>query len=147
MSNVAIEAKVVDTAHLLVGLNFCHYYVRVLLISPLFTEELVEVDGLKCTDFGGILNQLVQVPLLGHLAFLPLVGEGDAGVLASDDSLKALLFLILGGHLADVFEHLGSEARHLLQLIEAGLHLSLEVRISVQHFFHFSGRELPRIGV
>ena len=47
MSNVAVEAEVVDATYLLVRFNFRHYHVGILLVRPLFAEQLIEVDGLE----------------------------------------------------------------------------------------------------
>ena len=38
VSDVAVEAEVVDAADLLIRLYFGHYYVGVLLVRPLFAE-------------------------------------------------------------------------------------------------------------
>ena len=144
MSNVAVKAEVVDAANLLVRLYFCHYYVRVLLISPLLAKELVQVDGLQGAHLGGILNQLVEVALLGHFAFLTLLGEGDAGVMPGNDTLVAFLLVVLRRHLANLIENLCAQPWHLLQVIQAVVHFGLERRVSGQHFFHLRrGHFLP----
>lgn len=55
MSDVAIKAKVVDAAHLLVTLYFSHDYVCVLLVGPLLAQQLVQVDCLQCAHLRRLL--------------------------------------------------------------------------------------------
>lgn len=108
MSNVAIEAKVVDAAHLLVCFNFCHYYICVLLVRPLLAKQLVKVDCLKRTHLSSVFDKLIQVPLLRHLALLALSSESYARVLSCDDALVALLLIVLCCHLTDILEDLST---------------------------------------
>lgn len=146
MSNVAVEAQVVDAANLLVCLYFCHYYVRVLLVSPLFAQQLVQIDGLQRAHLSRVLNQLVEVALLGELAFLAFLGQGYARVVPVNDALVALLLVVLRSHLAHILKYLRAQARHLLQMVEAVLHFSLEIRILGKHLLHLRRRHLlPRV--
>lgn len=57
MSNVAVEAEVIQSTHLLVSRDLGHNDVGVLLVSPLFAQQLIQVDGLKCTHLGRFLDQ------------------------------------------------------------------------------------------
>ena len=74
-SHVSIEAEVVKTTHLLVTLNFCHYYIRVFLICPLLTQQLVQINRLQGAHSSRVFNQFVQVSFLVKLALLAFLGK------------------------------------------------------------------------
>ena len=100
MSNVAIEAKVVQAAHLLLRLYLCHYRVRVLLVSPLLAEQLVQVDGLKGAHLRCVFDKLVQVSLLSLFSLCTLFGKVDACHVASLYAFLALLLVVMSRHRA-----------------------------------------------
>ena len=139
---VTIEAEVIDATHLLVSLDFCHYYISILLISPFLAEKLVKVDRLKRTNLRCIFNELIKVTLLGHLTLLTLAGQSNTSLLASNDTLVTFLFIVLSSHGTYILEDLCTQSWHLLELFKASLHLSLELRVSGKHLFHLGWRDV-----
>ena len=104
MSNVAIKTEVIQTPHFLVSLDFSHYYVCILFISPLFSQQLIQVDCLEGANFSGVLDQLIQISFLLLLTLFPLVSEVDTSVVSSCDTLTALLRVKLVMHGAKLME-------------------------------------------
>ena len=129
MSNVAIEAEVVQSPQLLVRLDVRHYNVGVLLVCPLLAQELVEVYRLQCTNFCSVLDQLIQVSFLGLFTLFALLSEVNASVLPSLDTFLPLLLQPVIRHRTDLFEDFFAQARHLLHMLHHALHLLLEAGV------------------
>ena len=108
ISNVAIEAEVVDAANLLICFYFSHYNICVFLICPFFPQQLIQIDSLQSANFCSVLYKLVKVPLLGQLSFFTFLSERDSSLLTCEDAFLTFLFVVLCGHMADIFEYFGA---------------------------------------
>ena len=124
-----------DDVYLILDLS--HDNVRVFLVSPFLAEQLVQVDGLQGAHLSRVLNQLVQVALLGMLALLAFASQIDASLMACFDSLLAFLLVPHGRHRAQLIEHFGAESRHFFHMFQTVVHFGTETRVLRQHFLGF----------